>query len=311
MKKQPEHRQIKCPECGAEFEVETILRDTIEKELRQKLISETRDRLEADLKQDLQTQLSEQLANERKQLNAETAKLRAKLNQEAEQRIQELAEERERVKVLDQKLEEQRKERMELLKAKLERDELKSQLEEAVFQARQEAIAETKQTIRQQYQEEFSQQLQRVIADKDLVLAEAKEKEKQLKEQIEALKEKADQGSMQIQGEALETAIEELLYNLFPRDRIKEIETGAYGADLTQIVLNDLGAATGKIIYESKKAKHWQDKWIQKLRKDSISEKADLKIMIEGRLFSFLKEWRILKTVFLCTLKASPISSHN
>ncbi len=407
MKKQPESRQIECPECGAEFEVETVLRETIEKDLRQKLTVEIRDRLTTDMKQDFQKDLAEKLAKEKEKLETATVKLQAKLNAEAAQTAQELLEERERAKVLEEKLAEQRQERNTLLKAKVELDELKDQMEqqisqvrqeaiaqtrkmmeqdlqaqlsdqlqtekeklvkkneqiqaklkveaakvaeelkeerennqllaekveaqrkeriellkakielqdvkaemeEQILQVRQQAVAETKQTLQQQFQEQLSQKLQTAMAEKDIILAEAQEKEKQLKEQIETLKQRADQGSMQIQGEAFESIIEETLCNLFPRDQIKEIETGAYGADLTQIVVNDFGVATGKIIYESKKAKHWQDKWIQKLRQDAVSEKADLKIIVTTAMPDNMESFGQIEDVFVCRYHELPVVS--
>lgn len=307
MTKKTEPRQIKCPECGAEFEVETILRDTIEKELRQKLTLEIRDRMEADLQESIEKQFSEKLAQEKERLERDHAQFQAKLKAEAKQKELDLLEEREQIKLLEQKIEEQRKEKAELLKVKQERDDLKEKLEEEVLEARQKAIAETKQTLRQQFEEQYSQRFQSAIADKDLIIAEAKEKEKQLKEQIETLKERADQGSMQIQGEAMETAIEQTLNKLFPRDHIKEIETGVYGADLTQIVVNDFGVATGKIIYESKKAKNWQDKWIQKLRKDSISEKADLKIIVTTAMPNNMDSFGQIDDIFICRYHELPV----
>lgn len=407
MKKTPENRQIKCPECGAEFEVETVLRETIEKDLRQKLTLEIRDRLTTDLKQDLQKELATDLAKEKAKLEAATAKLQAKLNAEAAQNAQALLDEQERAKVLEEKIaeqrqerntllqakveldelkdqveqqmsqvrkeaiaqtkkmmeqalqaqlseqlqaekerlvteseqvqaklkaeaakaaeelkeerentqlltekvEEQRKERTELLKAKIKLQDLKAEIEEQMLQVRQQAVAETKQTLRQQFQEQFSQDLQSAVAEKDIVIAESREKEKQLKEQIEALKQRADQGSMQIQGEAFEAVIEETLRNLFPRDQIKEIETGAYGADLTQIVVNDFGVATGKIIYESKKAKHWQDKWIQKLRQDAVGEKADLKIIVTTAMPDNMESFGQIEDIFVCRYHELPVVS--
>ncbi|ACK65801.1 conserved hypothetical protein [Rippkaea orientalis PCC 8801] len=307
MSKKTENRQIKCPECGAEFEVETILRENIEKELRQQLTQEIRDRLEADLEANMRKQLSEEVAKAKENLEAENARFKAKLTAEAQQRNLDLLEQQEQVKLLSEKLEQQRQEKTELVKAKLERDELKSQLEEKVLEAKQQAIAQTKQTLRQQFEEQYSQQLQIAIADKEIALVEAKEKEKQLKEQIETLKERADQGSMQIQGEALETAIEQTLNNLFPRDHINTIETGVYGADLTQIVLNDFGVATGKIIYESKKAKNWQDKWVQKLRKDSINEKADLKVIVTTTMPNNMDSFGQIDDIFICRYHELPV----
>lgn len=54
-------RQVKCPECGAEFEVEAILRDNIEQELRQQLTVEIRDRLTADLQAKIEQELESKL----------------------------------------------------------------------------------------------------------------------------------------------------------------------------------------------------------------------------------------------------------
>ena len=50
------------------------------------------------------------------------------------------------------------------------------------------------------------------------------------------IKRKAEQGSMQLQGEVQELAIEEWLREKFPLDSIDEVKKGARGADCMQIV---------------------------------------------------------------------------
>src|SRR5207248_1968072 len=63
--------------------------------------------------------------------------------------------------------------------------------------------------------------------------------EKQLTDQkklIEEMKRKAEQGSMQLQGEVQELAIEEWLRTNFPFDTIIEIKKGARGADCRHII---------------------------------------------------------------------------
>ena len=61
-----------------------------------------------------------------------------------------------------------------------------------------------------------------------------KELEKQLDDQkklAEEMKRKAEQGSMQLQGEVQELILEELLRNAFPFDLITEVGKGVRGAD--------------------------------------------------------------------------------
>ena len=88
-----------------------------------------------------------------------------------------------------------------------------------------------------------------------------KELEKQLEDQkklAEEMRRKAEQGSMQLQGEVQELALEEMLRSAFPFDMISEVGKGVRGADCIQTVRNNFGQECGKIIYESKRTKHLQ-----------------------------------------------------
>jgi hypothetical protein len=90
-----------------------------------------------------------------------------------------------------------------------------------------------------------------------------KEKEKQLDDQkklIEEMKRKADQGSMQLQGEVQELAIEEWLASQFPFDTIGEVKKGAFGADCVQVVHTRETQNCGTICYESKNTKAWKNR---------------------------------------------------
>src|SRR5690606_5361357 len=77
-----------------------------------------------------------------------------------------------------------------------------------------------------------------------------KELQKQLEDQKKLtaeMKRKQEQGSMQLQGEVMEMAIEEWLANQFPLDTIDEIKKGANGADCIQIVNTREQANCGSI----------------------------------------------------------------
>jgi hypothetical protein len=110
-----------------------------------------------------------------------------------------------------------------------------------------------------------------------------KELEKQLDDQkklAEEMKRKAEQGSMQLQGEVQELILEELLRNSFPFDVIAEVGKGVRGADCVHHVRNQFGQDCGKIIYESKRTKDFSLEWIEKLKKDMRSMGVDVAVIV-------------------------------
>ncbi|AZI27890.1 DUF2130 domain-containing protein [Pedobacter sp. G11] len=110
-----------------------------------------------------------------------------------------------------------------------------------------------------------------------------KELEKQLDDQkklAEEMKRKAEQGSMQLQGEVQELILEELLRSNFPFDLIEEVGKGVRGADCVQVVRNQFGQECGKIIYESKRTKDFGGDWIEKLKKDMRSMGVDVAVIV-------------------------------
>ena len=110
-----------------------------------------------------------------------------------------------------------------------------------------------------------------------------KDLEKQIEDQkklVDEMKRKAEQGSMQMQGEVQELILEELLKTSFPFDVISEVGKGIRGADCIQTVRNNSGQACGKIIYESKRTKDFGGDWIEKLKKDKISVGADVALIV-------------------------------
>src|SRR5690606_21770756 len=94
------------------------------------------------------------------------------------------------------------------------------------------------------------------------------EMQKQLDDQrklVEEMRRKSEQGSMQLQGEVQELALEEMLRYAFPFDVVSEVGKGVRGADCILTVRNNFGQECGKIIFESKRTKDFSDDWIEKL----------------------------------------------
>jgi hypothetical protein len=110
-----------------------------------------------------------------------------------------------------------------------------------------------------------------------------KDLELQLDEQkrlIEEMKRRAEQGSMQRQGEVQELILEELLKDHFPFDVIGEVGKGVEGADCIQTVRNRNGQDCGTIIFESKRTKTFNNAWIDKLKADMRTKGADVAILV-------------------------------
>jgi hypothetical protein len=97
---------------------------------------------------------------------------------------------------------------------------------------------------------------------------------------VEEMRRKAEQGSMQMQGEILELLLEEILHEHFPLDIIAEVSKGSEGADCIQVIRNNIGKECGKIIYESKRTKNWSNGWIGKLKADMRTSGADAAILV-------------------------------
>lgn len=129
------------------------------------------------------------------------------------------------------------------------------------------------------------------------------EKEKtinDLKTQIEILKQKAEQGSQQLQGEVLELQLEDLLRNAFPHDEILPVPTGTKGADLLQHVHNALGQKCGTIIWESKRTRNWSQPWLGKLKDDQRAQSADLAILVSQALPDGVTHSAQVEGVWVC-----------
>jgi hypothetical protein len=96
-----------------------------------------------------------------------------------------------------------------------------------------------------------------------------------------------------MQGEIQELVIENELGAIYPLDKIEEIKKGVAGADILQTVIANNGTECGKIYYESKRTKAFNQEWIKKLKDDNLSVGADALVIItetlpNGNIFSYM-----------------------
>ena len=146
------------------------------------------------------------------------------------------------------------------------------------------------------------ERIQKLEKDK----SELREKEllKQIEDQkklTEEMKRKQEQGSMQLQGEVLELAIEEYLASHFPLDMIDEIKKGANGADCLQIVNTREHQNCGTIYYESKRTKSFQPAWIEKFKNDIRDKKANIGVLVTEVLPIGMERMGLMEGIWICT----------
>ncbi|TSC97078.1 MAG: hypothetical protein CEN88_196 [Candidatus Berkelbacteria bacterium Licking1014_2] len=182
-----------------------------------------------------------------------------------------------------------------------------------------EQLLELNKTLRQLKEKDDSRELEmqkQLLAEKEKIKEEVNkqtgeefrlrdlEKEKKIKDMeklVEELKRKAQQGSQQTQGEVLELDIEQELKSQFPNDQIEEVRKGTRGADVIQIVKTPMGNIAGKILWEVKRTKNWEDKWVDKLKADQRLEGAELAgIITQTMPKDFDKDIINIKKVWVC-----------
>jgi hypothetical protein len=148
----------------------------------------------------------------------------------------------------------------------------------------------------------LSVELENSISEKyELKIAEKNKQIEQVKKSAEDAAKKANQGSMQIQGEVQEEAIERYLLKSFPFDQILEVKKGHLGADCLQIINEFNVQNCGKIYYESKNTKEFNSNWIPKFKKDIQSQNADIGILVTKTMPKGMTRMGLIDGVYVCS----------
>jgi hypothetical protein len=165
--------------------------------------------------------------------------------------------------------------------------QLARQNEKAALEA-QSRLKQEKDELDLQYMRKYQADLEKVrsevTARQDLVVKAKEQTIEGLKKQIEELQKKAELGSQQAQGEALEATIKERLERAFPGDAIEDVPTGTRGADVVQKVNSRFGRCCGTIIWESKQTKAWVGDWVAKLKKNQREAGAEVAVIASTAL---------------------------
>lgn len=219
--------------------------------------------------------------------------LRAKLEKELlvkakEQTGKELADKEAQIKELQDKAKESMELELRLRKEKREIQEAKEKFE----LEKQRQLDEERGKIREEAEKLVTEKEKYKLEERDKMISD-------LKKSLDEATRKANQGSQQTQGEVLELEIEDLLRRTFATDQIVGIAKGVNGADIRQIVRGRSGAIAGTIIWETKRTKNWTEGWVQKLKDDQRSEKAEVAVLVSTVLPKAIKTFGVYQGIWV------------
>lgn len=291
---------VTCPNCKTQFSIESALTADLEKEIDAKLRKELNDKFIVEKKklEDAAKLKEEQIIAERKQFLEEQQKEFFEKRKELEEMIK-------------SKLTKEHEEMMEALKKNSEEQEEKLKAFKRMEVEKMEMEKKMKEMSEQFEFETKKKLLEREIELKEKLGKEAEQKselqikelQKQLEDQkklAEEMRRKAEQGSMQMQGEVQELAIEEMLKQTFPFDKISEVGKGVRGADLIQTVVNNQGMDCGTIVWESKRTKEFQPLWIEKFKTDFRQSGGDIGVIVTQAMPKDMDGFGLKEGIYVC-----------
>ena len=234
-------------------------------------------------------QLDTRLQAERSRITAtEAKKAREAAAAELRAKAQEAEEPRATLAANDIKLAEAQQVQAEVLRRERALEEQKRELELTIEQRVNASIDD----IRRKARQEADESARLKVVEKDQTI-------ESMARTIEELKRKAEQGSQQVQGEALEANLEEMLRDRFPADAIEPVAKGQLGADLVQRVNAAIGSAAGIVLWELKRTKTWSDGWLPKLREDQRRCGADVALIISEAMPKHVEHFDLVDNVWV------------
>ncbi|MEO8583755.1 MAG: DUF2130 domain-containing protein [Flavitalea sp.] len=281
---------IKCPNCGFGFPMEEAMSEEYKKDLHEQMVKYKKLKDDELKKQKDELSKKERLLEETVQKNEQDfatrlhdEKKKIQLSLEGDIRKKIIGDFENEIHILkesgrqtDEKLKDARKKELEYLQKEQELLRKEQEIQITIQKQLIEASHQLTEKIRKEESEKTS------LKETEFQMR-LREMEKQLDDQkklAEEMRRKADQGSMQLQGEAQELLLEETLRQNFPNDLVTEVGKGVEGADCMLMVRSISGTEYGKIIFESKRAKGWNNNWLDKLKNDMRNKQADLAILV-------------------------------
>jgi len=307
---EPEVSTVKCPNCGAEINVSDVLFHQIQEQLKldfeAQIAAKDQDFKikEQKLQQDkealtkAQEALQEQVnAAVKQKLTVEKANLEKSLRKQIDE------EKSEQVKSLETELNQKSEQLRELNKTKAlvsqlqrEKGELKEQVEADAEKKFNDLLAQEREKIRTSESEKSKLDVQK----RDKLIED-------LTNRLTDAQTKLEQGSNKLTGEVTEVELREFLRQTYPIDDIQDVPSGVKGADVFQVVKNNVGTTSGTILYERKSTMNFTEGWVGKLKEDGRTAKADVTVIVTRAMPKDNGETHLRDGVWVCTFDDLPL----
>lgn len=294
---------IKCPECGAEIDVNTVLYNQLEEQIKnvydkkalkkEKEFEERAKEIESE-KEEIKKEKSKLNDLVDKQVQSKIKLEKAKIEKTVREQIEE--EKSEQLKTLENELKQKseqvkelNKTKGELARAQREKEELKDKLEAEAEKKFNELLVQEKEKIKLAESEKNKIELQK----RDKLIDD-------LNKRLEDAQTKLEHGSNKLSGEVKEIELRDFLKFTFPIDEISDVPSGVTGADVIQTVKNNSGQPSGIILYERKQTQSFGKDWISKLKDDGRKVKADICVIVTQAMPSDNRETHFRDGVWVC-----------
>jgi hypothetical protein len=296
--------KMNCPNCKTIINVDELLvaqfQESIKKDLHQELhLREMELNEEKEEYKQLALQLSKEKEGVDEMVNSRVKKLLISREETLKASIQKEVEDEKRIQLeeLENELTKKSSQLQELNGTKAQLVRLRREMEESETRI----ILEKEKELTARLEEARAKIKEQVHQESFLKIKEREKIIEDLKNKLDDAKKRAEQGSMQLQGEIQELEIIELLQDFHPHDEISQSKKGANAADILQIVKTQSGHECGKIYYESKRTKSWSNDWVKKFKQDNLNTKADILVLVTNALPKDIERYGIIDGVWICS----------
>lgn len=293
---------IICPDCGKEIPVSEALTHQLEEKIKGDFSKQLKDleKQKAELlssqqkqKEELELRLKEKeeelTEKSRKFLLEQKEKLKAETEKEVKTQLSlEMDDLRKQNEENQKKLEDSKKLELELRSERRKLEEAQKNLELEMLRK----LDEERESLSLKIREDEAQKMK-------LQTLEYEKKLQDMQKALEDAQRKANATSERFRGEVKELDIESQLREVFSDDEIKEVPKGINGADIIQNVRDFSAKSYGKIVWEIKRTKTFNQEWITKLKDDVIRVEGNFAILVTQSLPEGIKSFDQVNGVWI------------
>lgn len=292
---------IQCPHCGENFSPEEAighhLRMEIQRDFEQRL-KETALKIEERIKAEENEKSARQMESLRYEAQLRNQRLKT-LEEESVNLRRKEAEMRDREERIELEMKKRLLEREKLIREQAEKTALDKALLEV--RERERRLEDERERMELVLKKRVNEEAEKAREEERMKSLELQKKLDDQSKMINEMKRKSEQGSMQLQGEVQELALEEFLRSSFSCDVIEEIAKGKRGGDCLHVVKDPFGRICGRILYESKRTKHFSHEWISKLKEDMRLKQADIGVIVTEALPEGMTRFGEVDGVWVCS----------